>query len=344
MANEAHVKKLLEGVEAWNEWRATSHETPDLEGVDFTLDVFRESPLAKKKIDGNWVVDLWNANLEQAILADANLEGAILYTAKLCGADLRNANLRRATLVNSDLRETILAEADLQGAHLLRANLRGADLEDADLQGALLWNANFVGARLWDANLRGADLHDATFRGANLTNADLQGAELSRANLECANVTGVKFSRDSRQQAFRGIRVATCYGDQDFKRFAQDQDYIEQLRARPRWGPILFWIWYIFADCGRSFSRWAGWSVGMAVTFSFIYYWLGPKHIHAGDLGFSWTSMLYYSVVTFTTLGYGDIRPITEGAAMVVMVEVILGYIMLGGLISILANKVARRS
>jgi hypothetical protein len=154
----------------------------------------------------------------------------------------------------------------------------------------------------------------------------------------------VKFSRSSCQKAFQGIRVATCYGDQEFKRFAQDQDYIEQLRARPRWGPVLFWLWYIFADCGRCFSRWAGWSVGMAATFSFVYYWLGPKHIHAGDLGFSLITMVYYSVVTFTTLGYGDIRPITESAALLVMAEVILGYIMLGGLVSILANELARRS
>jgi hypothetical protein len=54
--------------------------------------------------------------------------------------------------------------------------------------------------------------------------------------------------------------------------------------------------------------------------------------------------MMYYSVVTFTTLGFGDIKPVTEIAAMVVMLEVVLGYVMLGGLISILANKLARRA
>jgi hypothetical protein len=49
-------------------------------------------------------------------------------------------------------------------------------------------------------------------------------------------------------------------------------------------------------------------------------------------------------VVTFTTLGFGDIKPVTNEAAWWVMAEVIAGYIMLGGLISILANKLARRS
>ena len=55
-------------------------------------------------------------------------------------------------------------------------------------------------------------------------------------------------------------------------------------------------------------------------------------------------SYLYYSVVTFTTLGFGDIVPITNIARIAVGTEVILGYVMLGGLISIFANKLARRS
>jgi hypothetical protein len=54
--------------------------------------------------------------------------------------------------------------------------------------------------------------------------------------------------------------------------------------------------------------------------------------------------MIYYSVVTFTTLGFGDIVPKTNLAALLVMAEVILGYVMLGGLISIFATKLARRS
>jgi voltage-gated potassium channel Kch len=51
----------------------------------------------------------------------------------------------------------------------------------------------------------------------------------------------------------------------------------------------------------------------------------------------------YYSIVTFTTLGFGDFVPRSLTAALFVMIEVVTGYIMLGGLISIFANKLARR-
>jgi voltage-gated potassium channel Kch len=53
---------------------------------------------------------------------------------------------------------------------------------------------------------------------------------------------------------------------------------------------------------------------------------------------------MYYSFVTFTTLGLGDVYPATQTAARLVIFEVVVGYIMLGGLISIFATKLARRS
>ena len=56
-----------------------------------------------------------------------------------------------------------------------------------------------------------------------------------------------------------------------------------------------------------------------------------------------WT-VSYYSVVTFTTLCFGDIILKTQEAACWIMAEVIMRYIMLGGLISIFAIKIARRS
>jgi hypothetical protein len=58
----------------------------------------------------------------------------------------------------------------------------------------------------------------------------------------------------------------------------------------------------------------------------------------------TWFTYIYFSVVTFTTLGFGDVTPINTAGEVLLTIEVILGYIMLGGLISIFANKLARRS
>ena len=60
--------------------------------------------------------------------------------------------------------------------------------------------------------------------------------------------------------------------------------------------------------------------------------------------GATWLTPIYFSTVTFTTLGYGDITPSTSLPQILVMVEVTLGYIGFGGLLSIFAAKMARRA
>ena len=52
----------------------------------------------------------------------------------------------------------------------------------------------------------------------------------------------------------------------------------------------------------------------------------------------------YYSIVTYTTLGYGDITPQNWVGEVLVVAEVIMGYTTLGLLLSILANRIARQS
>ncbi len=111
----------------------------------------------------------------------------------------------------------------------------------------------------------------------------------------------------------------------------------------------LYFLWWLFADYGRSFKRWALWSLGLALTFAvvfYLYFLESPSSFQTVYIseGCPFFSFFYYSVVTFTTLGFGDIVPKCGWLQMWVMLEVILGYIMLGGLISILANKLARRS
>jgi hypothetical protein len=121
----------------------------------------------------------------------------------------------------------------------------------------------------------------------------------------------------------------------------KDDIYVMKFK---KFHPIWYKIWWLFADCGRSFLRWALWSILFTVFFAAKFFSMGADAFFLDRLPFDFETMLYYSVVTFTTLGFGDITPIKIEAARLVMVEVIIGYIMLGGLISILANKLARRS
>lgn len=295
---------------------------------------------------------LGRADLSKANLSGANLSGAILYEAKLVGAKLSGANLSGADLsgalpLSAKLGGADLRGADLSGAHLREANLRGADLREAnlwkaDLRGADLMRADLIGAKLGEAKLGGAKLWRADLRRANLRLVDLSETKLMMANLSDANVAGVKYDRKTQ---FLGARLATCYGSPMFLSFARHQEYLEEMRTT-FWGKVLYYLWLVFADCGRTVWYWLAWSVFFAFAFAGVFSYLNqtPKTFKfTATLGNDFDTMLYYSVVTFTTLGFGDITPLTQTAAYWVMAEVILGYIMLGGLISIFATKLARR-
>lgn len=52
----------------------------------------------------------------------------------------------------------------------------------------------------------------------------------------------------------------------------------------------------------------------------------------------------YYSIVTYTTLGFGDITPQHWLGEVIIVIEVLLGYTTLGLLLAILGNRVARQS
>ncbi len=199
--NLDHLRKLLEGVDAWNTWRSEAKdERPHLVRLD--LSAREELALGSLwlKVGGRWNADLHgarleNANLENADLSDArlekaNLSGARLEKADLSGARLEKANLSGAHLENANLADARLENADLSGARLENANLSGAHLENANLLGARLESAILADARLENADLSGARLENANLSGAHLELANLSGARLKTANLSGAWVKG----------------------------------------------------------------------------------------------------------------------------------------------------------
>jgi len=135
-----------------------------------------------------------------------------------------------------------------------------------------------------------------------------------------------------------------------FKRYVADQQYIRSVKENHR---TIYQVWKLTSNCGRSMLQWMFISAILAFAFGVGYYFMGGSicfnqdsltRFFFGKSKPSFFGCIYYSVVTFTTLGFGDIIPVNDLARFVVMLEVILGYIMLGGLISIFSNKLARRS
>jgi len=143
---------------------------------------------------------------------------------------------------------------------------------------------------------------------------------------------------------YQGIRVASCYGKATFKRDAQDQDFLDTLEKQweETWRMWLFRAWGII-DYGRSMFGVFLLALIIVLGFGLTYHFI-PDLISYGSHSQTPFSPFSFSIVIFTTLGFGDVTPNGVGGEMIVSLQVISGYLTLGLLIAILANKVARRS
>ena len=284
--------------------------------------------------------NLKGANLEGAILFNANLKGTNLSRANLKNAELTGADLSGANLEWADLTKAGLGKAVLHGTRMLQANMNYATLTGADLKHAKLCSASLHSARFHEANLKHTDFSSANLTGADLSNSHVEHATFFQANLQQANLYQVAgFEKASWIGAdMRNINYSGAYL---LQRFARDQNYIKEFRERSPYTRFIYYLWWITSDCGRSILRWLALICIVGLLYAGLYTLVD---INYGDHDVIWFTPIYYSFVTMTSLGYGDISPQGLYGEILAVSEVLIGYIMLGGLLSIFANKLARRA
>ena len=323
----------------WNKWRE-EHPSEEilLNDASFVNAFLMRANLANAKLE--------RAHLEHAILDETHLENAYFM-----GAHLEHADLWKAHLENA-----IFEEAHLENAHLGNAHLENASLKKAHLGNAHLRLAHLENALLREAHLENADLERAYLRGSNFSNAFLQGTNFRKAIVDGETlIWGCKINK-------RGIK------EKDYTDFAgvglysaRVQPQIKQLleynirksnwslwyrgKSEKKWvvklhqlvtSPVR-WFWSI-SDYGLRTWRIILWFFGLAIVFAFAYF-LSPNCVmvygRVGEIrGF--VHALYFSVVTMTTLGFGDIaaNPDSWQGQVLLMVQVIFGYVLLGALVT----------
>lgn len=128
------------------------------------------------------------------------------------------------------------------------------------------------------------------------------------------------------------------------------QVYEDKMQIRKRkyffTGHYLKWIGYslmeITSRYGNSFGRWGLSSIFMVLAFATVHALLDTITPFATRLigeASHWFDYIYYSITTFTTLGYGDIVPLTWYHKLFAGIEVVSGYFMLGVFINLMNRK-----
>lgn len=319
----------------------TPRPCPDLDASDLTNTDFRRVNLEGANLVGR---DLSGADFTGADLTSARLTGATMKGCQFRGATMTRTNLVGADLSDSDFTEctaerAIFGECDLTNTEFFGADLTGANLSGATAVGADFRAAKLDGARLLATDLSDCDLTRATLSGADLTGCLVRNAIFKEADLSRACLRGLKEFDDADwiDVAVNDMEFSGAYR---VRRSIMDQNYLHEFRSLDRQHELLYKVWQVTSDCGRSFVRWGFFTAVVTVIFSLAFTQV------AVDYGDNHTiiSPLYFSVVTITSLGYGDALPESLAAQILVLLEVVVGYVMLGGVLSIFATRMGRRA
>jgi len=99
----------------------------------------------------------------------------------------------------------------------------------------------------------------------------------------------------------------------------------------------------ITSNYGTSMGRWLLTSLFVTFVFAFCFFVVDFFHktmlMIDFNTGGTFFDYIYYSIITFTTLGYGEIVPIVFSGKVLASTEVIVGYLMLGVLVNLLGRK-----
>jgi len=102
------------------------------------------------------------------------------------------------------------------------------------------------------------------------------------------------------------------------------------------------WIFEFTSDYGTSFSRWANVTLMFLILTAFLHMGLDemvPPEVRMIPENAHFIDYFYFSTITLTTVGFGDITPIHPIAKLLTSIQAFTGFIMLGLFMSFLQKR-----
>ncbi|MFT4928992.1 MAG: hypothetical protein ACI8WB_005116 [Phenylobacterium sp.] len=267
-----------------------------------------------------------------------------------------------------------LKRANLKGINLVkRGKDEGYDLSYSDLYRADLGNAHLFSLTLKEgsvmkANLTGANLHRCNFEDTNLLGVKLTGARLDKINVGNTlqqEVVGKQAEKDhdmskaldnfeQSEEIYRDLRkAAEQQGLFELSGKFAHKELIMRRLQHPKLSIPRISSRFVDLFCGYGEKPLNVISFSMTLIFicSLCYFALGVQAdgvftafnlAHSLEQNaYAFASCLYFSVVTFTTLGYGDITPIGL-SRIVAALEAFSGSFTLALFVVVFVKKMTR--
>jgi len=262
--------------------------------------------------------------LEQKVKIDPNCEGY----------QLKNADLLDVWLTETNFENANFSKAKLKKGHLFGISLKGADLFKA--------NCSF-------ANMRFSDMRDANILGTNFENARLGNIKWGEDTLIKQEVEGNKLWIEGKKSEAREkykeaeeiyLNLKTHFDNVGDSKSVGVFFYREMIVQRKQYPIISYQRFFMkLADISCGYGEKVGniflFSIFVILANAILYSFFG---VTDGDVIYRITAessfmdiirtyalMAYYSTVTFTTLGYGDLTPVSNFTRLFAGVEAFVG-------------------
>lgn len=241
------------------------------------------------------------------------------------------ANLRHTTFQDGKIMNCHFDDADLSHSNFKNATINTCSLQRTNLTGALLINmsvmsCNFSKAKLFDVNLGSMLVNQATIFDKHLQ-------EEHEKNYQIASTVYKQLKDMYKNSSLHSIADKFHYREMVCK------------RRTLKWHNPMRWLNFIFGDLsckyGTSISRITFWMIMFIASFAGCFYWLQNVRYYNNTYHLSWFDSLYFSLVTFTTVGYGDLHAIGK-FKMLAGLEALTGLVIISLFTVIIARKIIR--
>lgn len=305
-------------------------------------------------------VDISDTVATQANFSDSLLAGFIAENADMRGCSVNDSHLRSSNFTGSNLRDIDAKEADFIDSELTDVSARDADFGSSSLENAILTRTDLRGANLVDTDLFQVQLSDIRL------NSDTDFGEPCsyEANGRSPRIASNTQPLEAAAWVYRRLEI--LHEDNALAKKSRQYHIRKQEAQRARdWENnnydryAVATLNKVLTNYGESLKRLViGWGITI-LAFGLLYPIVGgvsdygtvykidpvfrlPTQIELITAGESLLRGIYFSTITFTTIGYANVAPNGMGPRILVGIESLLGAILIALFVYVLGRRTAR--
>jgi hypothetical protein len=252
-----------------------------------------------------------------------------------------------------DLRGLRVEETQIDKCFLKNVNLRWSTFRDVGFKNARFLDCNFSQASFEDCYLRRAQFEKCDLVNARFQNCDFSQAAIAESRIDFAvfknceiHLANIAFHKAASEQAMVRVCRSLKLNAMSMGNFADagDLTYLEKTHERrahyqrKEWGP---WFGSLAQDWLWGYGE-KPWRLAAFMTFNIVVFGT-LLHIFDPLPDKSWWEHVYFSGITYLTIGYGDLAPHGPVSRLLAVVEGAVGIGTFGMLIAAITKKVMYR-